>query len=253
MQLPGIPRRADFATVVLDHSQDERSREFHSQLSFRLVYELDINGERHVYPFVTAMYFSVRSIRQAACLAENRQAVEQPQADGLAGHRGAERVDDVADLHPLRLDKGVGHPLKRLGLERFRGSQFAAIFGEEFNGTGLLQRLRHRLLVVGKLVVGHEEVDVIEDIASSLDPVAGGTDDVLDLRPLAPRSLLPAPCQKSRSCRYGRAARPSAQRQLLHVPILEGPEFFGSKLAAALFTRSREKCRTNSSRLKCSA
>ena len=55
---------------------------------------------------------------EAELLAQDRQAVEQARADGRAGDRDADRVDDVGESDSARLDVRLGGRFERGDVER---------------------------------------------------------------------------------------------------------------------------------------
>ena len=67
---------------------------------------------------------------QAPVFPQNRQDVEHPEADRLAGYRHAEGVDDLADLDAFVLHKDMQYLLQVRRVERLRCDQLGLELGE---------------------------------------------------------------------------------------------------------------------------
>ena len=146
---------------------------------------------------------------QAAVAAEDGQRVEQAEADRFAGDGDADGVDDVADLDAVAVDERVRRFFQGVGGERLdavaarRGTRI-----KQFDApAGLRSRLSSVCVVICKLLVGDEEVVVVEDVAGDFHAVAGRFEDLRDVRGRVARRRIG---DKPARCRNGTTWPPAA-------------------------------------------
>ena len=89
-------------------------------------------------------------------------------------------MDDLANSDPFRLHEVVQLLLQTRSVKRVQARQLVAKFFQQARG---LRRLADKLLegciIVSLLVIRHEEVSIVENIARHFNAVAGRLGDLL--------------------------------------------------------------------------
>src|SRR5690606_33411706 len=98
--------------------------------------------------------------------AQKGERIEHAKADSFSGDRDAEGVNDLPHANSLLLDKAVERRIERRNIPRRDPGKFLSIEAEEFGRFGwLAETFFEGLLVVRELVVGDEEVVVVEYVS----------------------------------------------------------------------------------------